>query len=118
MLGLSLRGYKRKQKLHRETILFRRFYGISPKTCVEVWHDLRHLVPSAIPAARKPKHLLVALNWMKDYTTQEKLGVDFNLSEKNLSEWCKTMAKGMQRLKPAKVCMRRNPMLVENVSVN
>jgi hypothetical protein len=106
--GLSLAGFdERKQERSCAVTNLRRFhghYGVSPETCAAVFEDLQ---TTETPAAwiNKPNtsYMMMALNWIKTYKTEEQLAGRYNILEKTARKWVWAYTRAIQALKEEKV---------------
>jgi hypothetical protein len=112
-LGLFLAGFDegRQQRTRAKTNL-RRFhghYGVSPETCAAVFRDLQ---TAAIPAARiyrpNPAYLMMALDWLKTYKTEEQSAGHYNILEKTARKWIWQYTRAIQALKEEKVSQQNS----------
>ena len=89
-LGLELQGPGFRNwhrcKLSVNIDDFKSFYGASPKSCEDIWSDL--LTAGKLTKKDKPKHLLLALFWLRTYPPNEKhVRAKFGWREKTCRKW-------------------------------
>lgn len=61
---------------------FRACFGTSPSVCSIIWA----LISDELPDNKEPMHLLIALNFLKTYSTESIRSVLFRVDEKTLRE--------------------------------
>jgi hypothetical protein len=106
-LGLDIAGYteRRTERTCYGTSI-RRFhghYGVSPETCAALFVDFQ---TTAIPAGRinkpDPFYMMLGLDWLKTYKTEEQMTAAFDLVENTAGDWAWKYAKAIQGLKDDK----------------
>jgi hypothetical protein len=115
-LGLEYAGDKRwNQQNHLYNVeSFKAWYAASPKTCEEIWVDLQ-MAPEEegrIDSDANPLFLLLALCFLKGYSTERKLACMFNMNEKTVRKWCASFTRKVQLLKVKKVSNQWQCLLV------
>jgi hypothetical protein len=107
-LGLDIAGFSEERTQRTcyktNTRRFHGHYGVSPETCAALFVDLQ---TTAIPAARidkpNPFYMMMTLDWLKTYKTEEQMAAHFKVVEKSAGNWVWTYTKAIQGLKDDKV---------------
>ena len=107
-LGLTLAGHAERSidrtRLKKNLERFEAKYYASPETCCEILFDLQ---VTAIDDARvekpNPRHLLIALNYLKEYPTDNNLAGMFGCNEKTAKKWANFYVRKIQALKEHKI---------------
>jgi hypothetical protein len=108
-MGLELAGYRnwRRCKISTNVARFKGWFGASPKTCENMWSDMQTTNGAdGAPISRSdsnPRHLLLALRWLRGYPTEKVLEGTFKMSEKTVRKWCFGFVRKIQALKVIKV---------------
>ena len=109
MMSLEMAGFdhRRQERVQRATNVrrFKSFYGSSPLVCAAIWEDLvTATIPEAqiLPSTSVSKFFL-ALYFLKEYPTEEKLAGAFKTCEKTARKWAWYFAQKVQALKEKKV---------------
>jgi hypothetical protein len=63
--------------------IFRSFFGVTPDICSTVWN----LLLDKHPTGCEPKHLLMALRFLKGYCTEHENASLFHVDEKTYRKW-------------------------------
>lgn len=105
-LGLELMGvYKWMTHKHHTNIdRFRKFYGVTPRTCGRLWHRLRTSDDPNIClySDADPKHLLLAIRFLWRYEVEDEVGRPFGIkSPKTVRKWVKYYLHRMAELLPS-----------------
>jgi hypothetical protein len=108
--GLEMGGFnhRRQQRVKRDTCLrrFRALYGSNPIVYAEIIEDLQttHIVKARVdPKKMSVEKLLVAMNFLKCYQSEEVRAGQFNKSEKTARKWGWFYSKKIQALKDQKI---------------
>jgi hypothetical protein len=108
-LGLELAGFS-EHRQHRTTYVtnlrrFRAHFYASPASCAGTFSDLQtnNIAEACIDGKPSPIYLLMALNWLKQYSVEEELAGRFKLVEKTARKWTQLYTQKVQALKAAKV---------------
>lgn len=88
ILGLagSIAGKRLNPSSNEDMALFRSLFGVSPRVCLNLWHQHINLPPKA-----KPKHLLWALLYLKVYGTEQALSGMVHVTRKTYRKWVRIM---------------------------
>lgn len=90
-LGLETCNYPRwwRYQEHANIERFKEHFGVTPKTCRDVWERLRRSVNPAIrlDAKAKPIHLLMAIIHLWAYDTEAPFSRLFGLTKKTAWKW-------------------------------
>jgi hypothetical protein len=104
-LGLELVGFKtrhiQRTRYTKNLSRFRSAYGVGPETVAHILHDLSH---HGIEEEPDTIWLLIALNWMRVYNTEEFMEGVFDRDEKTLREHIWKYVLAVRQLKDVKVC--------------
>ena len=73
---------------------FRGLFGVSPDICAAIWNKLRML----LPRGAAPAHLLWALLFLKNYSTEHVNSVIAGVDEKTFRKWCWAFVKLISNL--------------------
>jgi len=103
-LGLEVLGYRRWEsyKYNANLNRFKEHFGILPSTCSDVWEKLRlsddddcRLDPKA-----KPIHLLLTINYLWRYQTEEPHAKLFHMTKNTARKWKYIYLKKLEALFP------------------
>ena len=90
-LGLETAGFSRWEMYLEHTNIdrFRGWYGSRPTVCETVWRMLQWSVNEEcrIGSDANPMHLLLALRFLKAYSTELELAGQFKITEKAVQKW-------------------------------
>ena len=108
LIGLGLAGHSERtinrSKYSTNLSRFEAKYYASPSTCCEIFIDLQLTdIEEAKVTKPKPKHLLLALNYLKEYPLERNLAGTFGCTEKTASKWAHYYIGKIQALKPMKI---------------
>ena len=94
-IGGHPRWRKRNEKVNQQD--FKRWCGVSPKSCADIWVDIQ--VDDFKP---NPVHLLATLRFLRAYEFEHQLAKTFNQTEKNIRHWLRVYVPKLQALKSLK----------------
>jgi len=88
-LGLEIFGYVRWRSYKESESLkkFRKHFGVSPRTCRDVWRALLNC--RSLPEDANPKHLLLAIFFLFEYPKENNETSRFGMSAKTARKWRK-----------------------------
>lgn len=75
-----------KSKFRNDKFILRKFlsfYGVTPLVCAIAWNQIKHNAPYNA----ETKHLMWALCFLKQYSTEHIRAALFNTDEKTLRKW-------------------------------
>ena len=103
--GLEKAGFycARIQSVALKTNLerFVSFYGVDPKTCVEVYTSLK--ASDGLAKTTSVVYFFLTMAWLKTYSKEHVLAGIFGVSENTIRKWIWINLKGLQSLKASKV---------------
>jgi hypothetical protein len=103
-LGLELAGFKprriQRTRYKKNLSRFRSAYGVGPETVKQILNDLSLHGTEDEP---DPVWLLIALNWMRMYNTEEFMEGVFDFDEKTIQEHVWQYILAIRKLKVVKV---------------
>lgn len=90
-------------KHHCNVERFRGYFGVTPRTCARIWHELRSSSDGRIRLQKNadPKHLLLAIRFVWRYEVETEAGQRFGIrSPKTVRKWAKDYAHRISLLLP------------------
>jgi hypothetical protein len=82
---------------------FRKFYGVEPKTCLNVYKELNMNNGSVLKGQTIPSELLMMVEWFRSYETDFKMAAKYGLSEKTGSKYLWKYTRAIQAMKDKKI---------------
>ena len=112
-LGLDIGGHDhwRNHQHNRNVEEFVKFTGVHPESCTMIWNALvaRNLIDNI---AAQPKHLILALRFLKAYDYEHELANMFVMSARTVRKWVRYFVVRLSELKSEVVSVHRFELFV------
>jgi hypothetical protein len=84
---------------------FRSWFGSNPNVCAQIWEDLltTEIAEARIPLNSDPDYFLMALYFLKVYSTEEHRSGTFGIGERTVRKWSWYFVAKLSALKAQKV---------------
>jgi hypothetical protein len=103
--GLRYRPNPTAHQLKVQAQKFRTWFGVDPKTCVQIFSDIQEITgPAQIPKEKvNPLDLLMTVDWLRSYETDFRLSSRYRLDPSTASPILLKYTLAIQALKPKKI---------------
>jgi hypothetical protein len=91
------------KQLESQRANFRKFYGVEPKTCLDVYKELNTSNGSFSKGRAILSELLMMVEWFREYDTDFKIAARYGLNEKTGSKYLWKYTRAVQSLKEKKI---------------
>jgi hypothetical protein len=105
-LGLTkqnVRFLPTPQQQEAQRCKFRKFYGVDPKTCLDVYKELQTSNESVLKGRAKVSELLMMVEWLRVYDTDFKTASKYGICETTASKKLWKYTRAIQKLKEKKI---------------
>jgi hypothetical protein len=103
-LGLKILGFDPRESKIANLRRYKASFAASPETLESIFRDLQSTnIDDARVEKPNPRHLLMAINWLTNYESQEVIAGTFKCDEKTVSKWSWFYTQKICALKGAKV---------------